>query len=176
MGIGAARVQIATAELEDLPQGAVFQELLGPHGRRKETVLEGHLRGAPIAGQGRSDLFRFGPGGHQRLFAINVLAVPQGGKQRLLVELIGRANVHNIHRRILGDQPVIGARHLGAEHLPGFFRRLRPAGDDVGDSRLQRWRIAEKRQCRVAIGVHFPDESAAQNAHVVNFHEYLRIR
>ena len=164
--IGVAAVQVGGAERRGFRPPALLDQLFRPQRGGKEPVLKRHKADRPVARQRCGDLVRLGHGGHQRLVAIDVLAVGDGREQGILVEIVGRADVDDVDRRVLGHRAVIDGRHVGADRLPRLFGGFRPGGHHVGDSGPQRHGIEIKRQIQVAVGVNFADHAEAEDAGV----------
>ena len=93
-------------KLRHLPRRPLFDQLLRPHRGRDRSGIGTSLGRAAIAGQRRFDFLRLGHRRHQRLVAIDVLLMPDGGEQGVFVQVVGRADVDDVDRRILGDSPV----------------------------------------------------------------------
>jgi len=163
-------MKVRRPEFMDIPEKSLTGKLDGSHGSRKKSVLKSHLGDSTIAGQRLLDLSGFVRIHYQRLIAVNMLVVRNGGKQHIFVEMVRCADVDNINLRIFSDLPVIDHRYLRLNLSTSILGGFHPGGSDMGYAGMKVCMGIVKRNGLVSIGVHLADKSETKNADIVCFH------
>ena len=126
-GVGGPALEVGAPHVEELPERALVDELLGQVDGWHPPVLVGvHVDDAP--GIGLLGGFRHGLGvlqcGGDGLLAEHVLSGVQGGNGDLGVGVVGRAHAHHVDLRVVDDVPPVGAALLISLHLNDHPSRI----------------------------------------------------
>ena len=169
-GVNAARVIVAGAELRDATDKAFRYHLLRAHGGRGETIIQRHLADARTVRKRRRDLFRVGQRARERLVAVDMLARPDGREELVLVKVIGRANVDDVHVLAGHDVGDVRRRHLESAVALRPLRRFRARRADRHQPYACGRRIIKERQTAVGEGVNLADETISENCNANLIH------
>ena len=168
-------MQIGGAEFKNFADFPFVHQLFCPERDRKEAVLKRHLRNALVIPERLPDQQGLCPGRRERLVAVDVLVVADCRQERLAVEIVRRADVHNVDVRIFRDFPVVCHRVDCAGLQSALFRSLRSGGADMRDSAAEFPLIVKERNVPVPVGVNLSDESESDDADRVDFHPFFLV-
>jgi hypothetical protein len=125
-------LQVRAAEVDDLANGTLVDELLGVRDGRRAAVVERHGVHHSGPGDGLEHGPSFGGAARQGFLADDVLARLRRGDGDVRVQVIGCGDIDDIDRVVLKDAAPIAGPAFVAEALGGFTREvLRNVGHNL---------------------------------------------
>lgn len=163
-------MQIGRAEFQNVADLPFLNQQLCAKRDREKPVLQRHLGDASVILERFLDLHCLVECCRQRLVAVNVLVVPDCGHERFEMQVVRRADVHNVDIWIFRDFTVIGDSVFRSDLRRTLFRSGGLRCADVRDSGFELLLIVKQRNVHVPVGMNFADESESDHSGFINFH------